>query len=122
MVEKTDNLNYFWGWFRLTFDNSSPVLLLVSFFMMLRAKITKICTGDQTFFISSKLFKSVGGFPSIPIMEDVAMSKTLQDSRNSNSTENEDSLICKKVGTRRGLSNDRVYVVFAFTLLAWRFA
>ena len=75
MVEKTDNLNYFWGWFRLTFDNSSPVLLLVSFFMMLRAKITKICTGDQTFFISSKLFKSVGGFPSIPIMEDVAMSK-----------------------------------------------
>ena len=78
MVEKTDNLNYFWGWFRLTFDNSSPVLLLVSFFMMLRAKITKICTGDQTFFISSKLFKSVGGFPSIPIMEDVAMSKTLR--------------------------------------------
>ena len=78
MVEKTDNLNYFWGWFRLTFDNSSPVLLLVSFFMMLRAKITKICTGDQTFFISSKLFNSVGGFPSIPIMEDVAMSKTLR--------------------------------------------
>ena len=53
MIEKTDSLNYFWGWFRLTFDNSSPVLLLVSFFMMLRAKITKICTGDQTFFISS---------------------------------------------------------------------
>ena len=78
MIEKTDSLNYFWGWFRLTFDNSSPVFFLVSFFMMLRAKITKICTGDQTFFISSKLFNSVGGFPSIPIMEDVAMSKTLR--------------------------------------------
>ena len=78
LSEDTRSLNDFWGWFRLTFDNSSPVFFLVSFFMMLRAKITKICTGDQTFFISSKLFNSVGGFPSIPIMEDVAMSKTLR--------------------------------------------
>ena len=53
MIEKTDSLNYFWGWFRLTFDNSSPTFALVSFFMMLRSKITKICTGDQTLFISS---------------------------------------------------------------------
>ena len=78
MVKKTDSLNYFWGWFRLTFDSSSPTFALVSFFMMLRSKITKICTGDQTLFISSGLFNSIGGFPSIPIMEDVAISKILR--------------------------------------------
>ena len=68
MIEKTNSVNYFWGWFKLAFDNSSPLFLLISFFMMLRSKVTKICTGDQTLFISSRLFKSVGGFPSIPIM------------------------------------------------------
>ena len=78
LVKKTDSLNYFWGWFRLTFDSSSPTFALVSFFMMLRSKITKICTGDQTLFISSGLFNSIGGFPSIPIMEDVAISKILR--------------------------------------------
>ena len=78
LVKKTDSLNYFWGWFRLTFDSSSPTFALVSFFMMLRSKITKICTGDQTLFISSGFFNSIGGFPSIPIMEDVAISKILR--------------------------------------------
>ena len=78
MVKKTNSLNYFWGWCRLGFDNSSPSFLLLSFFMMLRSKATKICTGDQTLFVSSRLFKSIGGFPSIPIMEDVAISKILR--------------------------------------------
>ena len=78
MIEKTNSLNYFWGWFKLAFDNPSPPFLLISFFIMLRSKATKICTGDQTLFISSQLFTSVGGFPSIPIMEDVAISKILR--------------------------------------------
>ena len=78
MIKKTSSLNYFWGWFRLAFDNPSPSFFIISFFMMLRSKVTKICTGDQTIFISSRLFKSIGGFPSIPIMEDVAISKILR--------------------------------------------
>ena len=78
MIKKTNSLNYFWGWFRLAFDNPSPSFFIISFFMMLRSKVTKICTGDQTMFISSRLFKSIGGFPSIPIMEDVAISKILR--------------------------------------------
>ena len=78
LIRKTRSLSYFWGWFRLTFDNSSFVFLIISFFMRLRSKITKVCTGDQTLFVSSRLFKRIGGFPSIPIMEDVAISKILR--------------------------------------------
>ena len=78
LLEDTRSLNDFWGWFRLTFDNSSSAFLLISAFMRLRSKITKVCTGDQTLFISSRLFKRIGGFPGIPIMEDVAISKILR--------------------------------------------
>ena len=78
LIRKTKSLSYFWGWFRLTFDNSSFVFLIISAFMRFRSKVTKVCTGDQTLFISSRLFKRIGGFPSIPIMEDVAISKILR--------------------------------------------
>ncbi len=122
MIKKTSSLNYFWGWFRLAFDNPSPSFFIISFFMMLRSKVTKICTGDQTIFISSRLFKSIGGFPSIPIMEDVAISKILRGSCNPNRIKDPNLLFCKKVGAKRGLPHNRVYVVFAFTLLGWSFA
>ena len=78
LIEKTKSHDDCWGWFRLKFDNSSFVFLIISSFMRLRSKITKVCTGDQTLFISSRLFKSIGGFPKIPIMEDVAISKILR--------------------------------------------
>ena len=78
LIGKTRSLNHFWGWFRLAFDNSSIAFLTISFFMRLRSKVTKVCTGDQTLFISSRLFEHIGGFPNIPIMEDVAISKILR--------------------------------------------
>ena len=40
--------------------------------------MTSIATGDQAIFVERRLFESVGGFPDIPLMEDVALCKALR--------------------------------------------
>ncbi len=67
-----------WGWFDLQFDNSSLLFKLISGSMNIRAAFTQVCTGDQTMFITRSLFESIQGFPEIPLMEDVAISKLLR--------------------------------------------
>jgi len=67
-----------WGWFDLQFDNSSLLFRLISGSMNFRAVFTQVCTGDQTMFVTRNLFESIQGFPEIPLMEDVAISKLLR--------------------------------------------
>ena len=40
-----------------------------------RSRITGIATGDQAMFVTRAAFDAAGGFPDIPLMEDVALSK-----------------------------------------------
>jgi hypothetical protein len=37
-----------------------------------------MASGDQAIFVRRPLFHSVGGFPEIPLMEDLALSRTLK--------------------------------------------
>ena len=67
-----------WGWFDLQFDNSSLLFKLIGGSMNIRAALTQVCTGDQTLFVTRNLFESIQGFPEIPLMEDVAISKLLR--------------------------------------------
>ena len=46
--------------------------------MNLRSRLTGIATGDQAIFVRRDLFESVGGYPAIALMEDIALSKTLR--------------------------------------------
>ena len=46
--------------------------------MNLRSRLTGIATGDQAIFLCREIFQSVGGFPDIDLMEDVALSKILK--------------------------------------------
>ena len=46
--------------------------------MNLRSRLTGICTGDQALFVTREAFARVGGFPPIPLMEDVALSARLK--------------------------------------------
>jgi hypothetical protein len=41
----------------------------------LRSRLSKIATGDQGLYFRRSLFQELGGYPDIPIMEDVAISK-----------------------------------------------
>ena len=67
-----------WGRFDVTIDGHARVLKVVGAMMNLRSKLTGIATGDQGIFVMRELFHQVGGYPAIPLMEDVALSKELK--------------------------------------------
>jgi len=46
--------------------------------MNLRSCLSGIATGDQAMFVRRDTFEAVGGFPPIPLMEDVALSRLLK--------------------------------------------
>jgi len=67
-----------WGRFDVTIRGKPRVLKLVGFMMSWRSRATGIATGDQAIFMRREAFDDAGGFPVIPLMEDVAMSKRLK--------------------------------------------
>ncbi len=67
-----------WGCFDVCFDNNSLKMRIVAQAMNVRSKFSGICTGDQAIFVTRELYDAVGGFPPIPIMEDIALSKRLK--------------------------------------------
>ena len=67
-----------WGRFDVRIEGKSPLLAVVAFFMNLRSRLTGIATGDQAIFARREAFERIGGFPPIPLMEDVAISKALK--------------------------------------------
>jgi rSAM/selenodomain-associated transferase 2 len=69
---------YQWGRFDVMFDNPKPIFKLIAMMMNLRSRLTGIATGDQCLFVTRRAFQSVGGFPEIALMEDIAMSARLK--------------------------------------------
>jgi rSAM/selenodomain-associated transferase 2 len=66
-----------WGRFDVRIDSRRRALRLVESAMNLRSRWTGIATGDQALFVHHDLFRAVGGFPDIPLMEDIAISRKL---------------------------------------------
>ncbi len=69
---------YAWGRFDVRIASASPLLRLVSTMMNARSRWTGIATGDQAMFVRQGLFQRVGGFPDLPLMEDIAISRLLK--------------------------------------------
>ncbi len=67
-----------WGRFDVRIEGRSPLLALVAVLMNWRSRLTGIATGDQAMFASRKIFADAGGFPEIPLMEDIALSQRLK--------------------------------------------
>jgi len=67
-----------WGWFDVRLDGDGFAFRAIEWFMTVRARLTRVCTGDQALFVRRDLFEAVGRFPELPLMEDVALSKTLR--------------------------------------------
>jgi len=63
------------GTFRLEFDNPHPLLRFSSF--CTRFESLNICFGDRCIFTNRETFDQVGGYPSIPIFEDVEFVKRI---------------------------------------------
>jgi len=66
-----------WGRFNVSFDGGGA-LRLVALMMNWRSRLTSIATGDQAMFMRRVAFDKVGGFPTIALMEDVALSARLK--------------------------------------------
>jgi len=67
-----------WGRFDVDLDGDHPLLRLIAYLMNWRSRLTGIATGDQGLFMTRGLFADSGGFPAIPLMEDIALSKSLK--------------------------------------------
>lgn len=67
-----------WGRFDVRIEGTTPLLAMVAWFMNRRSRLTAVATGDQAIFVRRDVFDAVGGFPSLPLMEDVALSKVLR--------------------------------------------
>jgi rSAM/selenodomain-associated transferase 2 len=64
-----------WGRFDVRIEGRSPALRLVAALMNVRSRFTGICTGDQCLFATRALFEAAGGFPPLPLMEDIEFSR-----------------------------------------------
>lgn len=67
-----------WGRFDIRLSGRNPLFRVVEFCMNFRSGITGIATGDQGIFVQRTLFRSLGGYPAIPLMEDIALSRKLK--------------------------------------------
>ena len=67
-----------WGRFDVRIEGLGPLLVVISGFMNWRSLTTGIATGDQAMFVTRGAFAAVSGFPDIPLMEDVELSKRLK--------------------------------------------
>lgn len=61
------------GAFDLGIDSSRRVFRVIERTASLRSRMTRIPYGDQAIFIRASLFRRMGGFAEIPIMEDVEL-------------------------------------------------
>ncbi|MDB5601492.1 MAG: glycosyl transferase [Xanthobacteraceae bacterium] len=67
-----------WGRFDVRIDGTHFLLPVIAAMMNTRSRLTGIATGDQAVFVSREAFQNVGGFPDLPLMEDIALSKRLK--------------------------------------------
>ena len=67
-----------WGRFDVRIEGRSPLLGPVAWLMNRRSRLTGIATGDQAIFVTRAAFAAVGGFPALPLMEDVELSARLK--------------------------------------------
>lgn len=59
-------------------DKNGTRYRFIESFGNIRARITKVFYGDQGIFMRKDIFSKVGGFPAVPIMEDILFTKKLR--------------------------------------------
>jgi rSAM/selenodomain-associated transferase 2 len=78
LVRRATLAPFAWGRFNVRIASDRPLLSVVAAMMNCRSRWTGIATGDQALFVRHDLFRSIGGFPDLPLMEDIAISRLLK--------------------------------------------
>jgi len=66
------------GRFDVKLDGHRWGLRVVGAMINVRSRLTKVATGDQAIFVRRRIFEELGGFPDIPLMEDIAFCSALK--------------------------------------------
>ncbi len=77
-LNEIEQCNVRWGFFKLKLMDGHPVFRLIESMINWRSSFFSIGTGDQLIYCQRDCFAAIGGFQEIPIMEDVALSKSLK--------------------------------------------
>jgi len=60
-----------WGWFSIRLDSHRFIFRIIEIGANLRTRLTGTPLGDHGIFVRKDAFSNIGGFPEIPIMEDI---------------------------------------------------
>lgn len=67
-----------WGFSPVRLDAAGLAFGVISWFMNMRSRLTRVATGDQVLCIKKSTFGQIGGFADIALMEDVEICKRLR--------------------------------------------
>jgi hypothetical protein len=70
---------YWGGAFNLGISSGKWIYRVIAGAASLRSRLTRIPYGDQAIFIRRDEFRNLGGYPVIPIMEDVALMRQIKN-------------------------------------------
>ena len=66
------------GRFDVRFTSSRWPFRVIAAFMNRRSRLSGISTGDQAIFVTRGAFAALGGYPDIPLMEDIELTRRLK--------------------------------------------
>ena len=66
------------GRFDVQLEGVHWMLGVIGAMISLRSRMSRVATGDQGIFVRREIFAELGGYPDIPLMEDVAFSRALK--------------------------------------------
>jgi rSAM/selenodomain-associated transferase 2 len=67
-----------WGRFDVRIAGRSPLFPVIAALMNARSRLTGIATGDQAIWVVASLFRDLGGYADLPLMEDIELSRRLR--------------------------------------------
>jgi rSAM/selenodomain-associated transferase 2 len=67
------------GRFDVELEGEHWMLRIIGKLISLRSRLTKVGTGDQGIFVRRHIFETIGGYPEIPLMEDIALSRAMRE-------------------------------------------
>jgi rSAM/selenodomain-associated transferase 2 len=67
-----------WGRFDVRIGGRSAMLPVIAALMNTRSRLTGIATGDQAIWVDAPLFRQLGGYAELPLMEDIELSRRLR--------------------------------------------
>lgn len=67
-----------WGWFSIRLNSPKYIYRILETLASCRTILAHDPLGDHGIFVRKELFKTIGGYPEIPIMEDIELVKKLK--------------------------------------------